>query len=95
MEAYDITNLLKELKEDPHIFICGPSYGNTKNLLKPNCAYMPTGACCANCRQRKEQPFRFAMKTILKMNLPCETVSMDFKAKKRQRSSCGITGTSW
>lgn len=26
MEAYDITNLLKELKENPHIFICGPKY---------------------------------------------------------------------
>lgn len=34
MEAYDITNLLKELKEDPHIFICGPSYGNTKKSPK-------------------------------------------------------------
>lgn len=47
MEAYDITNLLKELKEDPHIFICGPSYGNTKKSPKTKLrVYAHGGVLC-------------------------------------------------
>lgn len=47
MEAYDITNLLRELKEDPHIFICGPSYGNTKKTPKTKLrVYAHGGVLC-------------------------------------------------
>lgn len=47
MEAYNITNLLKELMEDPHIFICGPSYGNTKKPPKTKLrVYAHGGVLC-------------------------------------------------
>lgn len=47
MGTYDITNLLKELKEDPYVFICGPSYGNTKKTPKTKLrVYAHGGVLC-------------------------------------------------